>query len=78
MYGKVPPVAAFAVMLPVLFPLQRMLVCDAIVTPSAEAGWVIATEAEAVHPWLSVTVMVYVLAVRLEAVNPFPPLGVQA
>ena len=69
--------AALADALPVP-PLHSMLVDDAIDIAIADAGWVTATEADAVHPLLSVVVIVYVLAVRLDAINPFPPLGVQA
>ena len=38
-------------------------------------GWLIVTEAVAVHPLLSVTVIVYVPKLRLEAVRFVPPEG---
>jgi hypothetical protein len=56
-YGEVPPVAALAVALPVP-PLQSIFVCEAIVIAIAVRGWVIVTGAVAVHPLLSVAVIV--------------------
>ena len=68
--------AALAVALPLLFPLQSRSVCDAIVIDKA-VGWVIVAEAVAIHPLLSVAVIVYVPALSLEALSLVPPLGVQ-
>ena len=49
-----PPVAAFAVMLPVP-PLQFALVCEAIVIATA-VGWVMLADDVRVHPLASVMV----------------------
>ena len=66
-------VAALAVALP--DPLQLVFVCDAIVT--FRVGWVMVAVANPWQPFLSVAVMVYIPALRLEAVRLVPPLGDQ-
>jgi hypothetical protein len=74
-YGEVPPAAALAVMLPVgAHALEPIVDAIEMETP---VGCVTIADTLAVHPLLSVAVMVYVPPLRLEAVRLVPPDGVQ-
>ena len=57
-------------------PVQLEFVCEAMVIPNV--GWVIVAVANPWHPFLSVAVMVYVPALKPEAVRFVPPLGAQS
>ena len=66
-----PPVAV-AVAEPLLPPSQET--SEALVVRLKALGWLIITEPLTVHPFLSVTVIVYVPPDRLFAVAPVAPL----
>ena len=72
-YGVVPP-PAVAVALPLLLPQEAGIV--EVLTVNT-AGWVIVAEAVFVQLFASVTVTVYVPALKPVAVAFVPPLGVQ-
>ena len=70
------PAVTFTVALPVLSPLQFMLLpADAVIEgpPALDTAAV----AVLVHPFASVTVTVYEPATRFDAVAPDPPVGLQ-
>ena len=75
MNAPVPPEAAI-VAAPLLPALQETFVCETVFTTIA-VGCVIVNVLLAEHAFASVTVQVYVPAIKPEAVIPVPPNGVQ-
>ena len=76
-YGDVPPTGV-AVALPVLPPLHFTFTIEPVLTDKATAGCVITADAVAVQAFASVTVTVYVPALRPVAVALVCPPGAQA